>query len=398
MTTHILTIYRDILLSLKDREDTHDKFVGWLALNPEITDKLKQLSREGLADSSLRIKKNHTLRSSTTNLESISLRHYLPDYLYEIKLEKNNINNGNEFIICYDWDELLSYPHYIINPIKDLLFTSNHLLLNNKSNDIYYINYLSVSKVYDFINFLSENTKSDFGTIFFNRSYKFIFTLKANDLKESLDIQTLNTLMNKDMHREAIIHLMCKEVTGFIKDIDEKDRFSHIISHLNPLITNILHSYQSFVDDYSFDKVRKEYNEKKTEYTKKINDTFDSIATKMLAIPAGIWFATAQIKNNAELTFDFTRNFVVLMTVLCMVIVLILNILGQYSTLKELQNEYSDVFKNLKIKFSDESTEISDIKKELDKKKEWTMGKMKAAIIISIALFIYTSVLFLFSF
>lgn len=397
MTIHILTIYRDILLSLKDREDTHDKFVGWLALDPEVLEKLKKLSCEGLADSTLRIKKNLTLMGSTANLESITSRHYLPEYLYEIKLEKNNINNGNEFIICYNWDELLSYPHYIINPIKNLLFTSNYLLLNSKCDDDHYINYLNVSKVYEFIKFLSDNTKSDSGTIFFNRSYKFNFTLKENDLKESLDIQTLNTLMNKDMHREAIIHLMCKEVTGFIKDIDEKDRFSHIISHLNPLITNILHSYQSFVDDYSFDKVRKEYNEKKTEYTKKINDTFDSIATKMLAIPAGIWFATAQIKNNAELTFDFTRNFVVLMTVLCMVIILILNILGQYSTLKELQNEYSNVFKNLKTKFSDETTEISDIETDLDKKKGQTIGKMTSSIIISIALFIYTLVLFLYS-
>ncbi|AQZ80897.1 hypothetical protein BUM88_04330 [Acinetobacter calcoaceticus] len=397
MTTDILNIYRDILLSLRDREDTHDKFVGWLTLDPEIAEKLKLLSREGLADSSLRTKKNFILIGSTTNLESINPRHYLSEYLFEIKLEKNNINNGDEFIICYNWDELLSYPHYIINPIYNLFLTSKYLLLNSDSNDNYYMNYLKVSKVYEFINFLSVNTKSDSGTIFFNRSYKFNFILKENDLKESLDIQTLDTLMNKDMHREAIIHLMCKEVTVFIKDIDEKDRFSHIINHLNPLITNILHSYQSFVDDYSFDKVRKEYNEKKTEYTKKINDTFDSIATKMLAIPAGIWFATAQIKNNAELTFDFTRNFVVLMTVLCMVIVLILNILGQYSTLKELQNEYSSVFKNLKTKFADETTEISDIEKDLDKKKGQTIGKMTASIIISIALFIYTLVLFLYS-
>lgn len=398
MTINTVTTYQNILLSLKDREDTHDKFIGWIALNSEILEKLNELSSAGLADSSLRIKKNNVLISPTASLDGIKDRHFFPEYTYEIKLEKNNINNGDDFIICYNWDELLSYPHYIINPIKDLFFTSSQMLFNKDSTDENYLNYLNLYKIYEFINFLSENTKSDQGTIFFNRSDKFKFTLTENDLKECLDIQTLETLMNKDMHREAIIHLMCKEVTGFIKDIDEKDRFSHMIRHLNPLITNILHSYQSFVDDYSFDKVRKEYNEKRTEYTKKINDTFDSVATKMLAIPAGIWFATAQIKNNAEQNFDFTRNFVVLMTVLCMVVVLILNILGQYSTLKELKNEYTDVFKNLKVKFADEAKEIGKISKELDRKNNWTVGKMTSSIIISIALFIYTLVLFFYSY
>lgn len=398
MTHNIVNIYRDVLLSLCDRNDTHDKFVGWLALDQEKLKKLRSLSHENLADSSVRTKKNETLLGSNANLDAITQRHLSPEYIYEIKLEKNNINSGNDFVICSDWNELLSYPHYVISPIKNLFFTSQQLSFNEESINTYYTNYLNIAKVYEFINFLSENTKSDSETIFYNRTYRFKFVLNENDLKEIIDIKTLDSLMSKDMHREAIIHLMCKEVTCFIKDIDEKDRFSHVVKNLNPLITNILHSYQSFVDDYSFDKVRKEYNEKRTEYTKKMNDTFDSISTKMLAIPAGIWFATAQISSKAELTFDFTKNFVVLMTVLCMVIVLILNITGQFGTLESLKKEYTDVFNNLKKKFEDELVSINKIKVELDDKNKWVVFKMTVSIIISISLFIYTAVLFYYSF
>ncbi|WP_335956722.1 hypothetical protein [Acinetobacter bereziniae] len=398
MKTSIISIYRDILLSLKGREDTHDKFVGWLDFKPEIVEKLRQLSQEGLIESSFRIKKNLVLITSTANIDGIKEQHYSTEYLYEIRVEKNNINSGSNFIICYDWNELLSYPHHITSPRSDIFLTSTHQLFCEGSTDKFYQNYLKITKVCDFINFLSENTKSDPGTIFFNRSYKFLFILRQDDLKDNIDIETLNTLMNKDMHREAIVHLMCKEVTNFVKDQDEKNRFSHMIRHLNPLITNILHSYQSYVDDYSFDKVRKEYNEKRTEYTKSLNDTFDSIATKMLAIPAGIWFATAQIKNDAKVTFDFTRNYVVLLTVLCMVIVLILNILGQFSTLRALKKEYMDVFNNLEGKFETESNEISQIKSEINKRYNWVMSKMLISIVISIALFIYTFVLFIYSF
>ncbi|MDR8310561.1 hypothetical protein FPK86_22875, partial [Acinetobacter baumannii] len=89
----------------------------------------------------------------------------------------------------------------------------------------------------------------------------------------------------------------------------------------------------SYVEDYTFDKVRKEYKEKKTEYIKKLNDTFDSVATKMFAIPAGIWFATAQMTTMKTVSsFIYTKNFIVLMTVLSMIFIMILNVYGQRNT------------------------------------------------------------------
>ena len=95
MTINTVTTYQNILLSLKDREDSRDKFIGWISLNFEILEKLKTLSSAGLADSSLRIKKDNVLLGSTANLDAIKDRHYSPEYTYEIKLEKNNINNGD---------------------------------------------------------------------------------------------------------------------------------------------------------------------------------------------------------------------------------------------------------------------------------------------------------------
>ncbi|MBD0228016.1 hypothetical protein IAG09_05695, partial [Acinetobacter baumannii] len=159
--------------------------------------------------------------------------------------------------------------------------------------------------------------------------------------------------------------------------------------------TNINHSYQSYVEDYTFDKVRKEYKEKKTEYIKKLNDTFDSVATKMFAIPAGIWFATAQITTMKVVnSFLYTKNFIVLMTVLSMIFIMILNIWGQRSTLNQVKEEYSDVFDELEKKFEDVDAEIRQIKSDVNNKFGTVMSYVYVAIIVCVALGVYTSYLF----
>jgi hypothetical protein len=149
-------------------------------------------------------------------------------------------------------------------------------------------------------------------------------------LDYSIDTTALENLRKRDLHQEAIINLMCKEVVSFVKNIDEKQRVSYLVQNFNALISNILLSYQTYTENYSFDKVRKEYLEKRTEYVKKMNEAFDSVAVKMLAIPAAIWFAIAQIKpiNSSSPLTDFSKNYIVLITISVLVVILVLNIGG----------------------------------------------------------------------
>lgn len=390
MSTRIVQIYRNILLSLSDREDTQEKFVGWVTLTNELVINLKLLSESNLADSRMSIKKNGQVLQHKCDIESIDEQHYAKGLLYQVALEKNNINNGHDFIICDKWDDVLIYDHYVISPIKTLYFTFSDLYYDESSADKKYQNYLNINKVYEFIEFISKSTKSDSNTIFFNRSYKFRYSLIESDLENNIDIQSLESLMSKDMHREAIIHLMAKEIAGFVKNTDIEQRFRLVVGNLNPLIHNINHSYQSYIDNYSFDKVRKEYNEKRTEYMKKINDNFDAITSKALAIPAGIWFATAQISGSTENSFNLYKNLIVLLTVLIFTIIVILNILGHHRNLATLHKEYSEVFLNLSDRFEKESTKISLISLELDKQKKKVISKMNFTIICSVALVVLT--------
>ncbi len=402
MTVSPVQIYREILLSLNDvdRADTHDKFVGWLKFDASSVVNFKSICEIGLASYSLKVKKKNSDIVTPVDIDRVinnfERKFSNDELLFQVELEKSNVNNGNNFLICSDWNELLSFEHYVMTPVKEIFFTSKNLYLNENSKDAKYLNYLKVGKVFEFVKFLTDQTKSDQGTIFFNRSYKFCFNLNESCLDSSIDSDSLESLMNKDMHREAIIHLMTKEVANFVKDQDENNRFIHIIKNLNPLIHNINHSYQSYVDNYSFDKVRKEYLEKRTEYIKKMNDSFDSVATKMLAIPAGIWFAIAQIQQvTASDQVVATKNIVVLITITFMVALLIMNIWGQRNTLVSMMKEYTNIFSTLSSKFEDEAIKILSVKEELDHNAFVVKLKMYFSIFSAIALLIITLFLFI---
>lgn len=98
---------------------------------------------------------------------------------------------------------------------------------------------------------------------------------------------------------------------------------------MSSLIFNVLLSYQSYVKSYTFDKVRKEYLEKRTEYISKNHSVFDTMATNLLSLPAGIWFATTQInimEMNALNDIVFYKNLVVFITIILLCALLILNL------------------------------------------------------------------------
>lgn len=57
MITSPVQVYRKILLSLIDRGDTHDKFVGWTSFEFDTVSEFKELCEIGLASYSLHAKK-----------------------------------------------------------------------------------------------------------------------------------------------------------------------------------------------------------------------------------------------------------------------------------------------------------------------------------------------------
>ncbi|MEB5475951.1 hypothetical protein [Acinetobacter pollinis] len=373
--TDFAKLFCEISLSLTDKETSHDQISGRLQLNRDNLDILKKLAENQLADGSVDCIVDGNSIGGVA-LEDIEEKYFHNNIKCEVTLHKSDLSKSLNYAICNNWFDLLNSEYSIKKPVESVFFIEGETYLNSNSGSLKFNNYLNLHQVFDLISFLSKSTNSWDNTIFYQRPIKFVFSLSEQDLDYLIDTTALTNLKNRDLHQEAIVNLMCKEVVSFVKDIDERQRVSYLVQNFNSLISNILLSYQSYTDNYSFDKVRKEYNEKKTEYIKKINDTFDSVATKMLAVPASIWFATAQISPRSSLKDKLTNNYdyflvknsIVLVAVLLIVIILGLNIFSQRNTLKQLKSEYDEVFDNLKDKFTEEENKLSEVVIDINKR------------------------------
>ncbi|VCW82203.1 hypothetical protein BANRA_02498 [Acinetobacter baumannii] len=82
------------------------------------------------------------------------------------------------------------------------------------------------------------------------------------------------------------------------------------------------------------------------------------------------------------------------MTVLSMIFIMILNVHGQRNTLNQVKEEYLDIFDELEKKFEDVDAEIRTIKGEVNDKFDRVMSYIYVAIIICVALGVYTAYLF----
>ncbi len=87
-------------------------------------------------------------------------------------------------------------------------------------------------------------------------------------------------MLGKDQHKEAMNSLVREALYNLLSDLDPKSRLSHLVNNFNAFTSKLLVSYEQYVRNYSFDKVRKEYREKATEYIDKVNKVLMKLLPK----------------------------------------------------------------------------------------------------------------------
>lgn len=394
MSTPILDQYVHIYRALERRALEHGQFVGWLKLDRTLCEQLSALCAESLTSGvyDARLDEIDGEELDPLALDAVNDRHFSQNVWLKVELESKNVRH--DCSIYSDWSALLSYPDNLSNPIQKVFFvgdgTGNGQLLDLDSDDDKFNHYQGVYKVYQLIKNLAEQTDGGDSTIFYERALTFKFKLTEADLEHPVDIEAIDKLLEKDLHREAISCLICGELVKFLKDIKPERRFGHLIQHLGLLVSNVLLSYQGYIENYTFDKVRKEYLEKKTEYITKINKAFDDIALKLLSLPAGIWFATSQIEPSVVGELTFAKNVAVAVTVSLVFLILLMNLCGQFSVLRQLNKEYNGVFDRLEASFEKEGVNLRDVRKELESEETKVRYKLGASIALSSILVLLT--------
>lgn len=288
-----------------------------------------------------------------------------------IRLALEETSNRHQHPVQKNWNEFLLISDVISEPVTGIYFTDSKTLVDASRNDCKFNAYLATSKVYSLLSAVSDTKISDTEHVYiFGHALTLNFSVSEASLAHTIDTSVLEELLSKDIHNEAKTSLVKEALVRFLKNINEKERFNYLISHFNGFSTELLVSYEQFLKNYTFDKVRKEYQEKKTDYVARINKVFDDIATKTLAVPAGLWFAMNQIGTASPGNLQEAKNIATVLITGLLVCLVLFNILGQFSVLKAIKKEYISLFERISREYLDKVSledAQADTKSEFEK-------------------------------
>ncbi|AIW21329.1 hypothetical protein F0267_22170 [Vibrio coralliilyticus] len=104
--------------------------------------------------------------------------------------------------------------------------------------------------------------------------------------------QRILDVLAEDSHKDAKPHILQNALVNVLYHVAEEDRFGYLLKHFEQFTTKFDDGYHAYVVGFSFDDLRKEYEERYREYMVKINDLISSSLTKALMIP-GVLYLTA---------------------------------------------------------------------------------------------------------
>ncbi|MCK9604976.1 MAG: hypothetical protein M0R33_00830 [Methylomonas sp.] len=72
------------------------------------------------------------------------------------------------------------------------------------------------------------------------------------------------------------------------KSSNDKETFTHLVCHWNEVLDNFQKSWESYINGFSFQKLKAEIAEKQTSFSQKMTDVIAGLSTKLFSLPVAI--------------------------------------------------------------------------------------------------------------
>ncbi|WP_315029660.1 hypothetical protein [Capnocytophaga leadbetteri] len=269
-------------------------------------------------------------------------------------------------------DSFLTWNQYNYPEKEVYIYEINDFLINN----IFFNERFSI--IVNLIDVLGQNSKNRYYTdeilnlLIVREDKSLLLYLKY--LPEDLDLiddSSLNNISNFiEILGENIApdrkNIYINELIDYLLPIEEKDRFSYLIKNFDEFIHRASASYNYYLRNFSYNKLKIELDTKALDFAQKIQGVVNDSQTKLIAIPAAIVFACTTLEYEK---INSIKNYLILigMIMFCIFIQIFIN--NQKSALKFIENNitiYKQSFSNNKQIL--ENTFIK-VDKEKDKQK-----------------------------
>lgn len=269
-------------------------------------------------------------------------------------------------------DSFLTWNQYNYPEKEVYIYEINDFLINN----IFFNERFSI--IVNLIDVLGQNSKNRYYTdeilnlliVREDKSLLLYFKYLPEDL-DLIDNSSLNNITNFiEILGENIApdrkNIYINELIDYLLPIEEKDRFSYLIKNFDEFIHRASASYNYYLRNFSYNKLKIELDTKALDFAQKIQGVVNESQTKLIAIPAAIVFACTTLEYEK---INSIKNYLILvgMIMFCIFIQIFIN--NQKSALKFIENNitiYKQSFSNNKQILENSFIEVD---KEKDKQK-----------------------------
>lgn len=332
---------------------------GVISLKIKYTENNLKLIRELRAfDSNLCVEQNNL----QMDLERSSTDVTTPLYV--------EIKNNQVFL---DWKHFLSQKNNICKAPKDFVILDSKIRFSRdeQSNEDLK-NYLNITRL---INILSEvSDHSDMLNDYVIKSVMILHKSKLlipvnysyTELKNHLiDPSAITSLLKESSHKEQKKSIIKASLYSLLSKVEPSKRLPYLIEHFGEFSSRVLDNYNLFVSDFSFDKVRIEYEENKREYFAKINSVFSSTQTRMLGLPISLALASTKLSPHISKT-NLVETILVLAAISLYLYMMKILLENQKSTIETMQSEYSGKMKRLSFEYPKQYDDIKQVEATLN--------------------------------
>lgn len=217
----------------------------------------------------------------------------------------------------------------------------------------------------------------------------------TNDLIDSLDgITAIYAYFDDSSHKEQKISILKEALFGLGLATSAENQLSYLIRNFGEFSKRFIENYNLFVSEFSFDEVRKEYEEKKRDYFIKLDEIFSSVQSKMLGIPISLALASFKLSSIVD-ERSFWANLFLSVAITVYSAMMIMLIKNQKHSLKAIKSEFTSQMNRLKHQYSEQYEQIEIMITDLNNRHDYQKSCLNWFYFMCCTLFIVVIALFL---
>jgi hypothetical protein len=190
--------------------------------------------------------------------------------------------------------------------------------------------------------------------------------------------------ISADTHKEQKLTIVRTVLLEIFKGRSHA-KFSELLQQFDDFMERLNYSYQLYVSEFSFQKVKEEIEKEKLEATVKLNKVFSDVQNQLLAVPAALVLVGGQMTFAGNWTI---KNLSIWLGFFIFAVLMSLLVRNQRHTLKAVKQEIDQQWQQIKGRHALVADRFESSYKQLDrryKQQELLIGIVSFLVAISLA-------------